>query len=446
MAFITGALFTIRHRHSLKTTNRPNHSIQQRLRPSVLCCLPKTGTTTTTKTTTATAGPQTFRSLYSDRLPEWLLSRLEELTFTTPTPIQAASLPHTLGDNVGDVGTDVVMHAETGSGKTLAYLLPALSSIEINRAATQALVIVPTPELIVQIAHVARALVAVERIPVLALMDDDRRTAQQLRAGAPRLVVGRVETVRALLESGRLRVELVRVLVVDEFDAILGDDDATAALQYLLGSPCRAPPRQTILASATVPQHQHFLRSCVTQRWTRENIIHVALQDRRTPELLRHMYVVCAKGRKLGALKSLLRAVNQSKCIVFVGRSRDAVKIASNMEHLSVVGIDEHLPDVVRREGFTQFRNGDASILIASEVAARGLDVPDVEYVFHLDLPTDADRYLHRAGRCARAGRDGTSVLLVEDGELFVLGRMANALNVEFERVRRPTELVAGGK
>lgn len=396
----------------------------------------------TTTTTTTSSVPQTFRSEYKERIPEWLLSRLEELSFVRPTPIQSASLSYTLGKSIGEVGEDVVMHAETGSGKTLSFLIPAISTIDIERATTQVIIIVPTPELTVQIAHVARSLVTMRRIPVLAVMEDDRRTSQQIRASAPRIVIGRVETIRSLLETGRLRVELVRMLIVDEFDAILGDDDAIAALQFILSSPCRAPPRQTILSSATVPQHQHFLRSCVTQRWTRPNITHIGIQDPRTPKLLRHAYVMCAKGRKPGALKVLLRNIYPSKCIVFVGRSKDAVEIANNMAPaMEVVGIDEHLPDIQRRETFAKFRDGNANVLIASEIAARGLDVPDVDFVFHLDLPNDSDRYLHRAGRCARAGRFGTSVLLVEQGEKFVLGRMANSLNIEFQRIRQPNEL-----
>ncbi len=238
-----------------------------------------------------------------------LLNRLEELSLIYPTPVQHQSLPVSLGQTPGTIGSDVVLHAETGSGKTLAYLLPLLAALDLSRNTTQALILVPTPELCAQVTGATRQLAAgaPQPLPVLAMLDTPdiaRRQAQQLRSGAPRVVIGSVRRITELSASGRLRVDLVRVLVVDEVDAILADSASVAALQTVLGSQFREGDRQTIMASATVPQQRHFLRQCVAQHWTRPDIVHVELQDRVVPEQLRHYFVMCARGRKVGALRA----------------------------------------------------------------------------------------------------------------------------------------------
>lgn len=393
----------------------------------------------------ADPGIPTFRTTLSSRIPDWLLDRLEHLSLHTPTTVQACSLQLSLGETPGTIGRDVVLHAETGSGKTLAYLLPLLSSLDLSRNTTQALVLVPTQELCAQVTGTARQLAAAapQPLPVLALLDSPdsaRRQAQQLRAGAPRVVVGNVRAILSLADAGRLRLDLVRVLVVDEVDAILGDTAATAALQRVLAVRFREGDRQTMFASATVPQQRHFLRQCVTQRWTRPDIVHIELQERVVPEGLQHFFVMCARGRKVGALRALLAADKDERVMVFAARVRDVEAIAEALAGalgVEVAAIDEGLHGVERRESFSRFKKGELRVLVATDLAARGLDLPDVAVVYHLDLPTDADAYLHRAGRSARAGKVGRSVVLLEDGEQFVISRIANKLDIEFQRIRK---------
>lgn len=446
MAFVGLSLWTktapyttsVTHLHVPQYRSRRSYATRAIL---LACVEPSTASSTLQQTT--------FRSEYTGRIPEWLLSRLDSLSLHEPTPIQQRSLRVSLGSQPEQLGADVVLHAETGSGKTLAYLLPVLSALEPSRNSVQAVVLVPTPELCAQVVAVARRLAAASPvdIPVFALQEGAhrRRQAQQLRAAAPRLVIASVRAVKALADARRLRLDLVRILVVDEFDAILADAAAVADLHAVLSVHVRDSQRQTILASATVPQHNHFIRTCVSRRWTRAPLIHVALQERRVPELLSHFYALCVRGRKLPALRALLDAqlrATSLRCIVFIGKARDAFQIASALEislEQPVVAADEHLPDGARREALARFRD-DARVLVATDLAARGLDVPDIAVVFQLDLPADADNYLHRAGRSARAGLPGRSVLLVEQGERFVLERLANALDVEFGRIRKSAD------
>lgn len=473
---------------------------------------------------------ESFNFLYGGRVPQWLLERMTSLGFSKPTPIQLATLPHVLPPNLSTdaSGEDAVIHAQTGSGKTLAYLLPAISTVVPDRACVQALIVVPTQELGIQVYKLLRRITTAyahspseeevgfsderfddemhdevndskgvnsddrdddidtvadledatneaytnnlkQTFPVLPMLNQAnlRRQKLQLRQLAPRIIVGNPHRVSHLVRSGRLRLDLLKVLVIDEFDACLNDVETTAALQTILSVRNLERPRQTILASATVPQHRHFLRQCVRQRWTRPSIRHVWLEEgssERVPPSLSHFYALCDARKKVAALCTLIVILNERMiseigqekkgellihAMIFVMPSRDVENIVTAVnDHLvrefrlpqdaqPVEGIHNDLSIGRRREAVARFRNGDARIIIGTDVAARGLDIEDVTHVFHFDLPRDADGYLHRAGRAGRQGRPGASVVLVARGEEFVIRRVENTLGIEFSRVTR---------
>lgn len=498
----------------------------------------------------------TFHQLYKTQVPLWLLDRLVHLGFTIPTPIQYAVLQHTLSQAPDAPGEDVVIHAQTGSGKTLAYLLPAISAVVPERSCVQALIVVPTQELGMQVYKLLRRLTSayhgrgdtlrtISTDQALSLeneashnlrtnvsdglgadndiddanpdaddddasvtfddggddatdgtdtdeddsfVDDGARTASfpvlpmlnqaglrrqklQLRQTAPRIVVGNPRRIAELENSGRLRLDLLKVLVVDEFDACLADTSTTAALQTILAVRNRERDRQTILASATVPQQRHFLRQCVRQRWTRPDIRHVWLDKSsgvRVPLSLTHAYALCDGKKKVAALRALINRFNDAavhakngdsdadgspsvlsiRAMVFVMPSRDVDSIVNALNRSLVAayggtserpveGIHNDMLLAQRKDAVRRFSSGEAHILIGTDVAARGLDFPDVSHIFHFDLPADADGYLHRAGRAGRQGRPGTSVVMVTRGEEFVVRRTANTLGIDFEKVGR---------
>lgn len=425
----------------------------------------------------------TFESAYGHRIPQWLHVRLRDLGFHHPTPVQAAVLPVAL-PTASKKGSDVVIHAQTGSGKTLAYLLPTIASVDPTRACTQALIVVPTQELGMQVYKLLRRVVSSFAhdsasqphdvphqtsddsqlsFPVLPMLDqaDFRKQKLQMRQTAPRIIIGNPLRIASLVEAGRLRLDLLKVLVVDEFDACLLDTDTVRALQTILSVRGRVETRQTILASATVPQHRHFLRQCVQQRWTEPDIKHVWVEQdtgERLPMSLSHSYAICDAKKKLAALRALLVNFSRQngaseedgglrlKAIVFVMASRNIGTLVEalnrsldeyfGMENCNlVVGLTNDMAIINRREVMERFRSGEARVLIGTDLAARGLDVPDVTHVFHFDLPTDPDAYLHRSGRAGRQGRQGNSVVLITRGERFVISRTSNALGIEFGRI-----------
>lgn len=426
----------------------------------------------------------TFENDYNSNLPLWLIPKLKSLGFHHPTPVQEQVLRVALPSGMTN-GSDVVIHAQTGSGKTLAYLLPLIAAVDPSRACIQALVIVPTQELGMQVYKLVRQLVSAygyndkrtkdrtatdsppsrqSSFPVLPMLNqaDLRRQKLQLKQTAPRVIVGNPHRIASLVESGRLRLDLLRVLVVDEFDACLSDTTTVQALQTILSVKSREQPRQTILASATVPQHRHFLRQCVRQRWTQPTIKHVWIEGKkgkRVPPSLTHSYAVCDGRKKLAALRRLILNAHDGehisqhinglavKGIVFVMPSRSVQEITQALNktlnrHFGVqnvefaVGLTNDMPIVIRRESMRKFRKGDVNILISTDMAARGLDVPDLSHVFHFDLPTGTDSYLHRAGRSGRRGKNGNSIVIITPGEEFVINRTANTLGINFLRVK----------
>lgn len=430
----------------------------------------------TAKTYPLALSPDSFSN---PRIPQWLSFRLADLGFERPTPVQLrtfeVALPAAQAEDSSDCATsyvpgrDVVVHAQTGCGKTLAYLVPAIAAVDPKRASVQALILVPTQELGMQVYKSLKRLTTAwsntetdtsgTGFLVLPMLNqaDLRRQKLQLRKSAPRIIVGNPHRVATLVESGRLRVDLLRVLVVDEFDACLLDTSTTSALQTVLSARGREP-RQTILASATVPQHRHFLRQCVRERWAQENIEHVWIHDsegQSVPSSLTHVYAVVDGRKKLSALRTLLLRFGRGsvcglpKSIVFIMVSRPVLPIVEALNDAccgtsdanapydspAIVGLADDMSVLQRARSLRRFRHGDARVLVATDVAARGLDIDGITHVFHLDLAVDADAYLHRAGRAGRFGRDGMSVSLVTTGEEFVVRRTSNALSINFMRL-----------
>ncbi|CAN0150779.1 unnamed protein product, partial [Scytosiphon promiscuus] len=297
----------------------------------------------------ADATTPTFRDLYGDRLPGWLLTRLEELGFATPTLVQRQALDVILGDE----RSDAVLHAQTGSGKTLAFLLPLFALVNPSRSAVQGLVVVPTRELGLQVAGVAKRLAAGtgpgrdSKIQVMSVLEGSSNKRQRAWAWAdpPHIVIGNPENLSRLVTTGAVRVNAVSYVVVDEVDACLLSEGTRAWLHELLArslSPThadeeddgedeeeaarlaadgagrvtgnaapvnkRVKDRQTVFASATVPQHNHFIKQCVQKQWTLTEPVHVQVHAKESmPPGLSHFYVVCPPEQKLAVLRALVR-------------------------------------------------------------------------------------------------------------------------------------------
>ncbi|CAM9098698.1 unnamed protein product [Chrysoparadoxa australica] len=421
-------------------------------------------------------GGDSFRERYEGKMSPWVLDRLEDLGFESPTSIQAQALPVILE------GNDAMIHAQTGSGKTLAYLLPLVCLVDPSRSAIQGLIIVPTRELGIQVANIAKRLAAASggagrsRIEVMSVLEGSKNKRQRAWASAepPHIVIGNPENLCTLIACGSIKCNSVKYVVVDEVDSCILSGKTRSSLNEVLtqhlsptfwqeaeapadGSkaPRRMQTRQTVFASATLPQHNHFLKQCVQQQWTLKEPRHVRVPLAGTmPDSLSHGYFLCQEKQRLAALRALVRKSaksSTSRVLVFTQPSRPLEEMAEVLcsdwdmvkqveandvakEGLAAIGVlREEMSLNQRAQALASFRDGSSPVMLATDLAARGLDIPEVTQVVNFDLPSTVEMYIHRGGRAGRLGRRGEVVTLSTPQEEFVIQRLANAAGVKLK-------------
>ncbi|KAI3754917.1 hypothetical protein L1987_54709 [Smallanthus sonchifolius] len=393
----------------------------------------------------------TLRGICEGRVPRHILRRVEEVGYFTPTEIQRQALPVLFS------GRDCILHAQTGSGKTLAYLLLIYSVINTQRSAVQALIVVPTRELGMQVAKVARMLAAKSDQPVLenkpctimALLDGGtlKRQKSWLKAEPPTIIVGTLGSLCQMLEKQMIKLESMRVLVVDEVDFMFNSSNQVSSLRKLLISYSSVNNRQTIFASASIPQHRRFLYDCIQQKWTKANVIHIhANPVQPMPARLQHRFLICSRSERHSALLSLLQSDAPQSAIFFVNEQSEKSKKAGNAPATNVVIdvlknshegsheillLEEKLNFKSRAASFSELRQSGSYLLVATDIACRGVDLPDTTHIYNFDLPKDAVHYLHRAGRTGRKPFSESKCVvtsIITSEERFVLQKYENEL------------------
>ncbi len=348
--------------------------------------------------------PTTFADL---ALAPTLQAGLEALGYATLTPIQAQALPAILA------GRDVIAQAPTGSGKTAAFGLGLLQGIDAGATRTQALVLCPTRELADQVGKQLRKLATGIANLKLSVLCGGIPLAPQLAslAHAPHVVVGTPGRVLELVQLDALDLRGVRVLVLDEADRMLdmGFDEPIRALVK------RTPKdRQALLFSATFPDAIRLLATAML----RDPLEASVDGDAHAPRIDAHFFEA-DPARRAPQLAALLLQFRPDSAVVFCNTRRDADDVAGSLAHygFSALALHGDLEQRDREEVLVRFANRSCNVLVASDVAARGLDIEDIGAVVNFELPTDADTYLHRIGRTGRAGRDGLALSLVAPGE-----------------------------
>eukprot|EP00629_Pelagomonadales_sp_RCC1024_P011915 CAMPEP_0119265410 /NCGR_PEP_ID=MMETSP1329-20130426/4231_1 /TAXON_ID=114041 /ORGANISM="Genus nov. species nov., Strain RCC1024" /LENGTH=383 /DNA_ID=CAMNT_0007265235 /DNA_START=127 /DNA_END=1275 /DNA_ORIENTATION=- len=339
-----------------------------------------------------------------------------------PTAVQAAAVPRILESG------DCVVHARTGSGKTLAYLLPLLDGVDAERGVTQAVVVVPTRELGLQVAKVARRLCAAlpGDIQCMSALDGSKLRRQRAWAWAepPQVIIGNAGPLLDLAEKGALKCASVKLRVVDEVDAFFCDDESRRALHRLLAedellgsdASCR-----TVFATATVQEPRKLAQRLRQLNWSRGPPELVAV-DAAPPPRTRHWAARCPEPRKRLAVAqrvvaSFLKRAEGGGAMVFCRDSREGAlpDLAAAFGSASVLRSRDDLG--ARQAALEAYSSGEVDVLVCTDLAARGLDAPRTALVVNLDVPAEATAYLHRAGRTGRLERAGTVVTVVEDAE-----------------------------
>ena len=329
------------------------------------------------------------------------LAALAAIGITDPTPIQAEATPHLLA------GRDVIGQAQTGSGKTLAFSIPLVELCDPEQSVTQALVIVPTRELAFQVGSVVETLSGEHRLRCAFLYGGrDVADQQTLLTTGPQVVIGTPGRLLDLLFRGSLRLNDLRFLVVDEADEMF-DEGFGPDVDQLLDCIMRKP--QMALFSATIPP---WVQEITARRLKDPVVIH-ADGDAKPVESVEHSVVEVPEGRKVAALEELLKQEGTS--VVFC-RTKDGVeRLASQLgrDGFVVASLRGNMTQPDRERVMRAFRKGKPDILVATNVAARGLDVAHIARVVNYDLPDSAELLTHRIGRTGRMGRSGEAITLL---------------------------------
>lgn len=331
------------------------------------------------------------------------LATLQKMGIQTPTPIQAQAIPPLLE------GRDLVGQAQTGSGKTLAYVLPLVQRCDGNAREVQALVLVPTRELAVQVGQVMAKLAAPRKLTV-TLLYGGRSLVPEKRALASRshIVVGCPGRVLDHLRQGSLSLRRLRVLVLDEGDHMLDQGFAPDVERILAQTPSS---RQSALFSATVPD---WVSTMVRRHLRNPITVKVGVAQEAPPDISHEVYDIAPEA-KFDALRTLLRERDGGSVLVFGRTKRGVRNLALRLEKAGypVAALQGNLSQNAREHVMERFRSGRVPILVATNVAARGIDVTDIERVINYELPESADLFTHRVGRTGRMGRQGAAITFV---------------------------------
>lgn len=371
---------------------------------------------------------QTFTSI---GVAQDLEALLAQHGINQPSPVQAQTIPVILE------GKDVVSKSQTGTGKTLAYLLPLLQSIKNDIKGTQKLIIAPTQELAMQIVREAQRYGADRGIGVQGLIGGAavKRQIEKLREH-PELVVGTPGRLKELITLKKLKMHNVSTIVIDEADQVfqLG---GVSDVEFVLKSALR--DRQLIFLSATIDEHTALL----AKREMKEPVQIGIEPDRATAAGLEHYYFVEESRNKIDMLRRLVRQYKPDRAIVFVNATEDIGEVEAKMNHLGLpaAALYGDADKVTRSNVLAAFRNGKIQLLIASEVAARGLDIEGLPMVINYDPAFDSEHYVHRAGRTGRMGRSGIVLSIVDETQIFIMRKFARELGIELQE-----RVLFGGK
>ncbi len=355
---------------------------------------------------------------------------LQDVGYESPSPIQAEAIPPILA------GRHVVGLAQTGTGKTAAFALPILSRIDVSAKTPQALVLAPTRELALQVSEAFERYAAhIKGLHVLPVYGGQGYGVQlsALRRGV-HVVVGTPGRVMDHLEKGTLDLSELRFVVLDEADEMLNMGFAEDVDTILEGTPS---DKQVALFSATIPAQIRRL----ARRHAPDAVEITVKSSTATAPNVTQRYLKVAHAQKLDALTRILEVENFDGLIVFVRTKQATEALAERLRArgFEAAAINGDVVQAQRERTIDQLRKGKLDILVATDVAARGLDVERISHVINHDIPTDTESYVHRIGRTGRAGRSGQAISFVTPREQHLLRAIEKANRTTLEQMRLPT-------
>lgn len=373
------------------------------------------------------SSPQSFAQL---GLPESLVNVLSSLGYENPTPIQERSIPVLLE------GRDVLAQAQTGTGKTAAFALPVLADVDLKQKTPQNLVIAPTRELAIQVAEAfqsyAKDLKGFHVCPIYG----GQEYPTQLRAlkRGPQVIVGTPGRIMDHIRRGSLSLEDIRTVVLDEADEMLKMgfvEDIEWILEHC------PEERRTALFSATMPAS---IQS-IAKKYLRDAEKIKIKPAKNTLEQIEQNYIRVPKEQKLEVLTRYLEMEDVKAAIIFSRTKTYSVELAERLQARGYAAAALHgdMQQSMRKKVIDRIKQGTLDVVVATDVAARGIDIDRISHVINYDIPHDTESYIHRIGRTGRAGRSGKALLLVTPREKRLLNDIKHAVNSPLKQIEPPS-------
>lgn len=352
-----------------------------------------------------------------------LVEGLKKQGITEPTGIQENTIQPALENK------DIIGQSPTGSGKTLAFLLPIFQRIDAGKREMQAIILAPTHELAVQIEKQAKLLAESSGLPVTStvIIGDINITRQieKLRE-KPNIIVGSAGRVLELIKKRKINAQTVRTIVIDEGDRML-DEHNLPTVRDVIKTTLR--DRQLMLFSATISEKTLKTAGGLMKD---PQVIRIEDEGKINPNI-NHMYIISEQRDKIEVLRKLVASIKPERAIVFINKSAELQLVTSKLQyhHLNAYDISGSASKEDRKKALESFRKGDIQLLVASDIAARGLDIKGLTHIFNLDLPEDPKGYLHRVGRTGRMEEAGTAISIVTEKEVPFIRKCERELKIE---------------
>ncbi|GAE30338.1 DEAD/DEAH box helicase [Halalkalibacter hemicellulosilyticus] len=361
------------------------------------------------------------------QLNESIVSVLKELHITEPTDIQKKMIPEALD------GQSIIARSQTGTGKTLAYLLPALNKIDEQVQRLQVLILTPTQELAMQVVDVAKKITENDPVHIGAFIGgaNINRQVEKLKKQKPQLAVGTPGRLLELIQMKKLKLADLQVVVVDEADRMMGEQSSWGATMEIAKRAGR--DIQYLCVSATIPDG-------ITEQMRQVAPFIVELEAAGglvEAEKVNHCILRVEQRDKVDVTRKLVYAESIKRGIVFVNQLEKLHEVAEKLVYkgLRVQALSSDHSKQEREKAMKQLRNGDTDLLVATDIAARGLDIDDVTHIIQFDVAATSDQYVHRSGRTGRMGKTGTVITLLDRRDEYKIEKYQKELKIDFSEV-----------
>lgn len=367
----------------------------------------------------------TFENL---NLDSRIIAGLNKQNISVPTSIQQEAIPVILNHQ------DVIAQSHTGSGKTLAFVAPLFEKIDTTKREMQVLILAPTHELVMQIDAQIKLLAANSEIPVTsttiiggANIDKQIKKLKE----KPHIITGSCGRILELIKKKKITAHTLKTIILDEADSLL-DNTNTKTIQDIIKTTLR--DRQLCLFSASISVNTQTLATSLMKEPV---ILKTADAVEMNPNIA-HFYLKGERRDKFELLRKLIVAENPERALIFVNQNDSMQEIAEklNYHQKETFVMRGNIQKEERKRALDLFRSGKIKLLVSSDLTARGLDIPEVTHIIHLDCPANPNEYLHRAGRTARGYASGKSICIITDKDLSTLKKYQKKFNIQFKEMK----------